>query len=174
MIVGFKGLPNKGKTLSMVAVMLELLRHHGYSGWECTGNVDVKVPGYSFVSSESLKSWIREMITKGLRHRVVLIDEIDRVFPHRLWADKRQVLDLTGIWQDEKLFNFILWTAHMGDPVDKIVREATQISVIPDYQRDLDRVVLGVVNVYDLETHEEVIEPASAIFPFYDRWAMVS
>lgn len=174
MNVGFKGRQDTGKTLTMVATLLELCRFHGYKYSEAVGNVGVNMPGFTKLNSQQLREYVKRTCSEGLKHRIILIDEIDSVFPARFWSDKEQTEALLGLWQDVKLFNWVLYTAHLGKAIDKIIRDCTQVVVIPEYVREDDTVYLEVIDGLDLEVFEDAIYPASDVFKFYDRWEVVT
>lgn len=153
--------------------MHELIAHHGYEGSECFGNVAVSLDGYQALSSMGIRSVMRALVTKKLRHKVVLIDEINRVYPARFWSDKDRTMELLSVWQDEKCFHWIIYTTHVGTSVDVLIREATQIILVPKFDREADEVRLSVINSLDLECHEEVIPQVSRFFSVYDRWQPV-
>jgi hypothetical protein len=173
MNVGFKGRQDTGKTLTMVATLQELCLRHGYSPSEAVGNVGVNLDGFVKLNNDGLREYVKRTCSEGLRHKIILIDEIDSVFPARFWSDKAQTETLLGLWQDVKLFNWVLYTAHLGKAIDKIIRDCTQIVVIPEYVREDDAIYLEIIDGLDLMVFGDVIYPASAVFPLYDRWEVV-
>lgn len=173
MIAGIKAAQDQGKTSLMVSIMLYLVKHGGYLASECFGNLVVRIPGYNALSSDALVAYLGEMVEKKYRHKIILLDEVDRIFSHRFWNDRKQTESLLGLWQDMKLFNTILWTAHLGNAVDVLLRETTQIELIPRYIKEEDRTVIGIISNLDMITAVADMYRTSKVFPFYDRWATV-
>lgn len=174
MIIGHKGAQDQGKTLVMVRTAIWLMAYGGYHPSECYGNVDIDIDGYHFLSSDDMVDLLTRMVKEEVRHKVILLDEVDRIFPHRFWSSKEQTNALLGLWQDVKLFNYILWTAHLGGAVDLLLRECTQITVIPKYDKLADCVNAEIISNVDMRVASVVFDTASATFPLYNRWAPVS
>lgn len=173
MIVGFKSIQDQGKTLSAVATVVELILHHGYDPEECYGNVAINLKGFHYLSSQGMRDLLGRMVREKWRHKVLVIDEINRVYPARFWKDADRTMELLTIWQDEKMFHWIVYTCHVGNSVDLLVRDATQVIAVPRFDKLRDVVRLGIVNSLDLECHDLEIPRASRFFPLYDRWAVV-
>lgn len=173
MIINIKGRQDCGKTSTMVAAFLSLCLNFGYTPEEAVGNLTVNVPGYKKLTNEKLRDFIKNMITKNYRHRIVLMDEADGVYPARFWHKQSQTDDLLGFWQDFKLFNYVLMTTHPGRGVDLMLRESTRIEVIPKYVKADDAIYLTILNDIDLAIIRNKIYPASKLFQFYKRWEPV-
>ena len=174
MIVGFKGWQDKGKTALALLAAKELILYHGYSPDEFVANISVNWPGSHCLTSQQMRQYIRAMVSKGLKHKVILLDEVDRLFPARFWQDAAQTEALIGLWQDEKLFNYILYTAHRGTSLDIIMRLCTQIEIEPDYDEKNDCIDFTVYNAVDGFVFDDCAENVSkTIFPDYNRWAVV-
>lgn len=171
MIALITGHQDTGKTATMLATALELTRAGGYSPAEMIGNLMVKVPGYTRLDNANLREYLKQTITKGIRHKIILIDEIDGVFPARFWQSRSQTESLLGLWQDFKLFLWIIATGHAeGAGADVLIRRAQLIEIVPNYNLAEDRIYLEVNNRYKGRIFRESIYPASALFPLYKRW----
>jgi hypothetical protein len=174
MIVAFKGRQDCGKTAAMVGTTIELLHKHGYSHNDVVSNVYLKgkeFSGYTLLDNKELKKYVHDMCKEGYKHHIILIDEIDSVFPHRFWQQKGQTDALLGLWQDVKLFNWVLYTAHLGLGVDKLIRECTQICVLPQFNRSTDSIELEIIDGLDLIVYNDaLLNVSKRIFPYYDRW----
>lgn len=173
MIVGFKAAQDMGKTSLMVMTCLDLIAFHGYDAHEAFGNVLVRVDGFNAMSSASLVETMKQMVRDKWRHKIILLDEVDRVFPHRFWQDKQQTQALLGLWQDVKLFNFVMWTAHLGGAVDVLLRECTQSIVMPKYNKERDESRIEIIDNWNLRTRSATVCCLSRVFSWYDRWAVV-
>lgn len=173
MIVGFKGQQNQGKTSLAVRTTLRLLSCHGYEPWEVVSNVKLNIQGTHFVASAQLVEYMMDMVKHKSRHKILILDEVDRIFPHRFWHDKEQTEALLGLWQDVKLFHWILWTAHLGGAVDLLIRQCTQVEVIPKIIKPLDMTTAFILDCVNLTTAQVNFWNISAVFKMYDRWATV-
>ena len=174
MIVGIKSIQDQGKTLTGVALVRWLVTEGGYAPGECYGNVALSMPGFNRLNSNGMRELMGQMVTGQWRHKVLFIDEINRVYPARMWKDPERTGELLTMWQDEKCFHWIIYTCHVGTSVDILIREATQIIIVPKYRKERDIIELEVINSLDLEVHSEVIERVSRFFTDYDRWEIVS
>lgn len=172
MITGIFGWQDSGKTLTMVACAYELFYRLGLK--VPVGNVVLpNIDGAVALTIPHLREWMKMMVEQGLSNQIVLIDEIDRVFPARFWKDREQSEVLIGLWQDVKLNNQILYTAHIGVTVDKIIRDSTRIVVLPEYDRESDTIDLMVYDGrYGLEDLNMLCS-ASEWFGEYDRWQII-
>ena len=117
MIIGICGWQGSGKTLTMVAATYELAYSLGPLGYQVVGNVALPRIKHRLLDVQGLRLWVGVMVRQHVSKSIVLIDEIDRVFPARFWGDREQSESLIGLWQDEKLGNYILYTAHRGRPL---------------------------------------------------------
>jgi hypothetical protein len=177
MIVGITGRQGDGKTALMCAFTRRLWAEGGYSPAETFGNVAINVPGVSRMNNEQLRTYMAAMVREGQRHRVILMDEVDRVFPARFFADKGQTETLIGLWQDEKLFNYIFYTCHPGTSVDKIIRDSTQRWVYPKLDKAADILRYDVIDYLKLRRTQGAVLRASNLWTvekFYDRWELVT
>lgn len=171
LVVEFVNSADTGKTASMVATMLELLRL-GYSGDEVHANLWLDIEGYHYHDNASMRKFIRELLSSGIRHKIIMVDEIDSLYPSRFFKDKLQTEEILRLNQMTKTENWFLFTRHLGSSIDKIIRDCTNISVTPRYEPRLDVIRLEILNAVDCA--EEVglreIYPASAVFKYYKRW----
>ena len=143
----------------------------GYSPREVVGNLTIKMRGYTKYTKDELRQYIENMLKHEVRHKVVLIDEVDGVYPARFWNRGRQTEQLLGMWQDFKLFNWFLMTGHIGNAgSDLIVRSAASVYVEPTYIKGEDTIYLKVFNKQRNSLSYDSIYPASAMFPYYKRW----
>lgn len=174
-VIGCKAQKGKGKTLTMIATAVEYVRNGGYSWSECIGNVSLQTveDGYLCLNNEQMREYVSTMYDQQLRHKIILLDEIDRVFPARFFKNDSQTEALIGLWQDEKAFHKILYTTHLGKSTDKIIRDSTQILLIPDYIRELDMIDITVINGDELKVGRKVIRNVSRLFWIYNRWEFI-
>lgn len=174
MNIGIRGMQSKGKTALMVAVIRELLMFGGYSPDDVAVNFLLRIEGTHSLTNNQMRQLVHKMVTRGLRHKIIGITEIDRLFPARFWQQKEQTEALVGLWQDEKLFNYILWDAHIGSGVDLMLRETMQQELLPEINKPADLIRFVVVDTLEFKTHREVCRNISTeIFPYYDRWEAI-
>lgn len=173
MITAWQSIQDQGKTLCAVAQAVHLVTRGGYSPDEVYSNVKLTMPGSHWLSSEELRDLMGDVVRRSRRHLVLLIDEINRVYPARFWGDKERTMELLTIWQDVKAFMQIIYTTHVGNSVDLLVREATQFVNVPRYVPERDMVRIISVNSLDMRVKRFVLHPASDYFREYDRWAFV-
>lgn len=178
MIILVKGLQGKGKTAWTVGRMVDLVLHHGYTFAECVGNVHCPLFeqwGYTHLTNEAMRTYVAKLAREGIRHRVVICDEAARVFPHRLYTDKAQTETLIALWQDEKLFHQFLFTAQLGLAVDKLIRDAHQVTVIPNYDpSNRDEVRYTQIDQrYHTVQRNLVMRRHQWVHTLYDRWEFV-
>jgi len=171
-ITGIFGWQDCGKTLTMVACAYQL--YFGLGLEVPVGNVVLpNIKGAVALSIPALRVWMKRMIDEGLTNRIILIDEIDRVFPARFWKDREQSEALIGLWQDVKLNNHVIYTAHIGVTVDVMIRSSTRIVVLPEYDKKSDTIELMVFDGrYGLEDLNLLCD-ASEWFGEYNRWQIV-
>ena len=174
MITGIKGIQDTGKTAVAVAIVMELVAHHGYAWSDVVANIMIKREGVHCITNELMRKYVAKMVTGGLRHKVILFDEADRLFPARFWQEREQSEALIGLWQDVKLFNNIIWTGHIGTSVDVMLRQTTQVGIIPHYIRTQDLIKVYVFNgLYRRKFMLTCPNVSKTIFPFYNRWDIV-
>lgn len=86
-----------------------------------------------FVKNEELHERVLWLRDKEYRDWCVLVDEAGQIWPARGYADKKQTELASFLWQAPKRGHLFYYTANVGNSVDKIIRLATQITVIPAY-----------------------------------------
>lgn len=175
MIIGIRAFQDKGKTALAVGIAKELVFHHGYSFSEVIANLHLsRWPGSHCLSNKQMQVFIQRMVTRGLRHKIVILDEADRLFPARFWNKAEQSEALIGLWQDYKLFNCIIYTAHEGTSVDVILRSVTQIELVPEYSEKDNCIYFTVYNAVDGIVYDDcLLNPKEMVFPDYDRWEII-
>lgn len=144
----------------------DLFRH-------CQRNRVTELEDYHYLRNKNMVQFIHVMVTKGVKHRIILIDEIDRVFPHRFWQDREQTETLLGLWQDEKLFNYIIGTAHLGLGIDKQIRESMQVEVITDIGIKGKTVNCTVMNALDMEIFQDTMSQVPLVQRLFYSWEPV-
>lgn len=121
----------------------ELARH-------CIHSSVVELETYHYLNNHSMRLYVRKMVEHEVRRKIIFIDEIDRVFSHLKWHDAEQQDTLIGLWQDEKLENYIIGTAHVGLSVNKMIRESQQIGILTESLikgKSVDCTILNALNM---------------------------
>jgi hypothetical protein len=177
LIIGIRAFQDKGKTALAIAIALELCLNHGYSFSEIHANLPLNFPiddKSHLYDNIGLRKYIHNMVENGERHKIVIIDEADRVFPARFWQKPEQTEALIGLWQDYKLFNYVIYTAHGGTGVDVVLRQVTQIELEPDYDPVTNSIPFVIYNAIDgYVSDDRLLNVSERIFPYYNRWARV-
>lgn len=178
MITTIKGKQGSGKTTLMVGAMCHHVKHDGYSFADCVGNVycpEFIEYGYVHLTNKDLREYVGRIAREGIRHKVILVDEVGRVFPARWYGDRDQQEALIGLFQDEKLFHLVYATAHAGTGYDKLMRDARQRTVIPAYDKARpDEVPYTVICDLNKTITEGVMRNARWIQSMYNRWEFVA
>lgn len=178
MILGIRNWQDTGKTALGVGTIEELVFRHGYGFDEVVANIDLKFPVFPrplCVNNDGMRSYVKKMVEQGVKHKIIFIDEADRVFPARFWQRPEQTNALVGLWQDYKLFNYIIYTAHRGTGIDVILREVTQIELEPEYDSKNDCIPFTIYNGLDgIVSDDCLLNVSKNIFPYYDRWEVVN
>lgn len=175
MNIGIRGWQDTGKTALGIGSILDCLWYHGYSPGEVIANVVLKIPGAHCINNNQMRQFLKTLVIKEIRHKLILVDEADRVLPARFWHDREQTDALMDIVQDEKLFNRLYWTAHKGKGVDIALRQGTQIEVETYfYDKAHDEIPFTVYDELDGVVFDDVmLDVSKNIFPIYDRWAVI-
>jgi hypothetical protein len=177
MIIAVRQFQNQGKTALAMILIKEFLRIgaryiNGFRQSDVVGNVIFKdMPEAHSCNNARLKAYIKAMVEKGTTHKIVFADEADRIWPARFWQKPEQTESLIGLWQDYKLFNILIWTAHEGTGVDVILRSVTHIELTPKYINRDNAIYARVYNGLEgVPPWTALFGGVSRIFPAYDRW----
>jgi len=162
-----------GKTLTAVAMVKYFILERGYDPREVYANFEIRYPGCHALTSEGIRQLIGQIMHLGWRHKIIVIDEANTVFPARLWGDKERTKELLSLWQDVKMFHKIIYTSHIGRAVDLLLRQATDFDIIPWIDRQEDCVNLRVINGVDLDKTSICIPNASSYYKDYNRWGEI-
>lgn len=172
LVVEFEGSADIGKTCAMVATALELVNFLGYKGEEVHANFWVDIKGAHQYDNAGMRQFIRDLFKYEYRHKIVMVDEIDAMYPSRAFADKLQIDEVLKLNQMTKTENWFMFTRHLGSAIDKIIRDCTNVSVSPLYNPVEDKIELEVLDGVDCleELILREICPASEVFKRYKRW----
>ena len=129
-----RGTENTGKSLWIAHFYRHLIDKCGYSPFEATGNMTFKGVygiGYTVRKGEVLHQYLWDLTHIPLRHKIVIIDEIDSEFPARFFPSREQTQIALRMWHTAKLHNYILYASHLGHGADLIFDLATHFEIIP-------------------------------------------
>lgn len=144
--VGYSAKQRKGKTTKLVRDYLWLLSAGSYTGYETISNLKIDVKGLTFVDNERMKyEMYHGLAIRQDRHKIYIVDDASSVFPARGYSDKTQSEILQHIWKDSKLFNYIMFSSHVGKSVDLILDNATNYLFIPSYDKESGRLPYDVI-----------------------------
>lgn len=173
-ILAIRGWQDKGKTALAIGVAKELVLWHGYDTTEVICNFALNWPGVHCINNHQMRLYVKAMVSRGLKHKIIIIDEADRVFPARFWHDPEQTETLIGLWQDIKLFNWIIYTSHQGTSVDLLLRSVTQVELEPNYNPLKDTIPFIIYNAIDgVVEDDELLDVSRNIFSDYNRWEVI-
>lgn len=175
LVVEFWGSADTGKTAGAVALVLDLLKL-GYKPDDVHANIWLDVEGSHYHTNAEFRKYLREVLSKGLRHKILLADEIDSMYPSRGFKDKLQTEEVLKLNQMTKTECWFITTHHKGSSIDKIIRDCMNISLEAHYLPGADKLVFEVLNAVDCD--DEVlyreVYPASEVFKRYKPMATYS
>lgn len=173
MIYIVKGRQRQYKTTTAVAIALWYhLRGYALSEIYSTARLyhenGEELKDYHFLTINQMRQFVRDMVEKHYQHMIVIIDEIDRVFPHRFWNKSGQTEALLGLWQDEKLFHVIIGTMHVGKGIDLLLREAMQVEIFTKYDKVNHVVKLSIVDLLNRRVVKDQMINVSLVQKLFD------
>jgi ATPase family associated with various cellular activities (AAA). len=150
-----------------------------YSYDRIYANYHLLYPGSHYLTNKEMKLQLRrmfgtlenggEMQTGQWDNTIVLIDEIDGLYPQWGHGDKEAQKDLSGAYQDEKMHVQMYCTTHKPNNFNKILRDAAEVIAIPDYDKAEDTIYIKFIDGRYRSVNEMTIHPASAYFGVYRR-----
>jgi len=171
--IEISAIQGSGKTLTAVQLVLHFVIEDGYQPEKVISNVKIDIPGIKFVSNRELRKWVDRIYRTEIgKHRryIIVADEIEGIYSHRINNDQQMNDEIKGLFQDLKLGNYFIYTDHLGKGVNKLIRDVTEYTIIPDYDRETDKVKLAIINGLFCQTFFNEIKEASKIIPFYNRY----
>jgi hypothetical protein len=180
--INISGVQGGYKTSSMVYQAKRLITAYGdiYTGESIHSNIHLReseFPGYHYHTNKELRAFIKRVYASpdkggemGQWHDlIILFDEIDNEYTHLGHNDKAVREELLGAYQDEKFTNHFFYTLHRPSSVNKIIRDVTEVFMLPKYHPDQDECVLLVIDGRT-KAFGELPEPHfSRVFDWYKR-----
>jgi len=87
---------------------------------------------------------------------------------------------MKGLWRDVKRFLYLIWTAHLGGGVDLLLRQVSQITILPRYCKTVEDcvgwdaepgdTVARVIDNMHYRVADVVYPKVCLEFGFYERW----
>jgi hypothetical protein len=179
MIYICKGKQRQYKTTTAVAIAL-YYHLHGYALSEIYSDIRLyhesgeELKDYHYLTIQQMREFVRNMVEKGYQHLIILIDEIDRVFPHRFWNRFGQTEALLGLWQDEKLFHIIIGTMHVGKGMDLLLRESMQIEVFTRFDKVNKVVKLVGIDTLNRRIFKDSMVNVALVQKLFNSWKAVT
>jgi hypothetical protein len=187
--IHFRGYQDMGKTMCMVRFYQHLVDAWGYSPNESVGNLHIGSEltntnpslhyggkygtGYQALKGDDLRQYLWDMTHKPYRHRIVMIDEIDSEFPARMFQSREQTEIMLRLWHNKKLRNFIMYTSHLGEGTDLILRLATNFEILPHGIDWINNCIpITVINALDGDVYDAEVPGVNEAIENYDRWEM--
>lgn len=178
MIILAKAKQGEGKTTIVIGLVWYLIRKFSFVMDEVYSNIHLFQPdgseviGYHYLTNDEMKAYVTKIVKEHERHKLIIVDEIDRVFPHRWWNEHGQTAALLGLWQDRKMFSIIFGTCHLGKSVDKIIRDALTYLIVCKIVKSIDAVKMVVVNMVDKEIFRKQMNHTRFIQSMFDSWEL--
>ena len=191
MIARVVGIQGSGKNLLMTAMAAYFVFNFPeiYSWDKVYTNFTVIYPGAHYLKNKAMKAFIRKVNATeenggeiGIKNAdgsykweniIILVDEIDGLYPQWGHGDKDAQRDLSGAYQDEKLHNQIFCTTHKPDNFNKIMRDAAEVIAVPEFDESEDILYMEFIDDRFRNIGEIIVEPASVLFDCYDREEVV-
>lgn len=181
MIARVVGVQGCGKNVCMSVMADFWVRNcpEVYSYDRIYSNYTLAYPGSHYLKNRDMKAQLRrmfakpedggEMATGKWDNIIVLIDEIDGLYPQWGHGDAEARKDLSGAYQDEKMHVQMYCTTHKPNNFNKILRDASEVICLPELDKYKD-----ILNVKFIDGRYKIIRylgvhPASAYFGVYRR-----
>lgn len=171
------GIQGCGKNLTKVGMAAYFVINYPeiYSWDNIYSNFHTVFPGAHFLKNKDMKAFLRKIFAAPPdgelgQHKniIVLIDEIDGLYPQWGHADKEAQHDLSGAYQDEKLHLQVFCSTHKPDNFNKIIRDCCEIITLPEL--DESEGILYITFLDDRFRAEGGIEiKAPVLYECYDR-----
>lgn len=140
MIISIKGPQRCGKSLLAGLIAKNIKSWAGIDIIQGFGNMSVykcQYP-YTYMSSKATLDRLFEVFTVGTRNSLCIVDEAHRILNARVWKhwSYEDTFKLSGIFQDEKLSNVLIYTFVPGKPddemkgVDIMLRSACMLDIL--------------------------------------------
>jgi hypothetical protein len=175
-LVGIQGC---GKNLTKVGMAAYFVENYPeiYSYDRVYANFHLIYPGSNYLCNTDMKAFLRKIFAKPElggelgQHKniIILIDEIDGLYPQWGHGDKEAQRDLSGAYQDEKLHLQMFCSTHKFDNFNKIIRDACEIICAPELIESEDRLYTDFYDDRFKGEGEIAICPASVLYECYDR-----
>ena len=150
-----------------------------YSFDRIYANYHLVYPGAHYLKNKDMKLQLRkmfakeedggEMVSGKWDNTIVLIDEIDGLYPQWGHGDAEARKDLSGVYQDEKMHVQMYCTTHKPNNFNKIMRDASTVIAIPDLDKFEDTLYVKFIDGRYRTVNEMNIHPASYYFGCYSR-----
>lgn len=105
--------------------------------------------------------------------KIILIDEIDGLYPQWTHNDKAMREELHGTYQDEHLQNWLFCTTHKPDNFNKILRDACEVTILPKIHEDTNTIEFVVIDERYEGIGDIVIENFTDCYGLYNREEVV-
>ena len=175
------GLQGSGKNLTLTGMAAYYCEYFPdiYTYDRVYANYHLIFPGSNYLTNKEMKAFLRkvfakpedggEMDTNKWDNIIILVDEIDGLYPQWTHGEKEARRDLSGVYQDEKMHVQLFCTTHKPDNFNKILRDACEVITIPYYDESSDTLYIEHLDDRFRGDGEMEIHPASVLFDCYDR-----
>ena len=157
------GIQRCGKSTLMVKDLVMKLIPAGYAPGDVYANFRIFVDGVHCLSTEALIEAVFRIKEDKERHKVILFDEAGQFLIARGYKDKEQTRFASFAWQMPKRDIVMLYGSNVGNSADVILRDATWLTIMPQYfpgpTREEDYIVSAVIYNYDGRTARGIVTP---------------
>lgn len=170
MIIEVCGKQGCGKSSLVASLVFNFLRR-GYEERDLIANCMFPLfGGYRKVDNKGMIRFLREFVEKGERNKIIVCEEIDKVFAARLWSGKEQTETATNIWHMRKMGNQFIYTSHLGKVTDVIVRNEVNICYMPEYDERRNQLRVAVLDADYNEVGRCMLSNVSKYFNMFESY----
>jgi hypothetical protein len=171
----------QGKNLAMVGMTAYFVTNFPdiYSYDRVYANFHTLFPGAHYLTNKEMKVFIRkvfasvenggEMSSGEYDNIIILVDEIDGLYPQWGHGDKECQRDLSGVYQDEKMHIQMFCSTHREENYNKIIRDASLIYTKVKLNKATDTLTVHFIDERFRGKSDINFCPASALYPIYER-----
>lgn len=169
-IYEYCGIQRCGKSTMLVSDALRIKHENDvlkYMGQEIhirvISNFHTDIPGVEEYDNPGIIREILRIKKEKVRNVLILFDELSQVLTGRGFMKDEQTEVASFLWQMPKRWIVLLYTSNIGKSVDKIIRDATWQTIMPQYyegpypDRHGSTIELDVIDNYQCDWDDEIV-----------------
>lgn len=154
------GIQRCGKSTMMVKdLVVKLLGQYDPS--DVFANFRIFIDGVNCMETEALVQAVFRMKKDKLRHKIIMFDEAGQFLLARGYKNDEQTKFVSFAWQMPKRDIIMLYASNIGNSADVILRDATWLTVMPQYHagqtREDDYIQSAIIYNYDCRIARGII-----------------